>query len=347
MHADRLKEIAKLKNTSFQEWKNIPYPLDWHIYPSNICNHSCSWCMFRQNGEQFDHAVMLSREILLRAVNDAHKTQAKLIHFSGGGEPLLNKYTIEAITLANSFNIPTALSTNGTYLTPEIASKVDYIRVSLNAGSKDIHDAVNHSNDGRSDFEKIIKNIAASAKTRKKDLGLGFVLDHQNVDDIYNFCKIASECAVDFVHIRPAFWYEHSNDQKTRNSMNKALQETFKAQEDFGKKDLQIFAITEKFDGFWTTRQYDRCLAVLTGICLTATGDFAVCQDRTDLRFGFDYSKGKDFQSIWQSEEHKELVSRIVSPIGELNKCPRCVWNKRNEIIEEVFVKDSMRIDII
>jgi MoaA/NifB/PqqE/SkfB family radical SAM enzyme len=303
--------------------------------------------MFRQNGEQFKNAVQLPRDLLLRIVNDAHRTVAKLVHFSGGGEPLLNKNTFEAITLANNLGIPVALSTNGTYLTPEIASMVDYIRVSLNAGSKQIHDFVNHSSDGRSDFEKIINNVANSVKKKKKDFGLGFVLDHQNVDDIYSFCEIGYQCKVDFVHIRPAFLYESNNDEKTKAIMNKSLLETLRAKDRFESKGFKIFAITEKFDGFWTPRSYDRCLAVLTGICVTATGDFAVCQDRTDLRFGKDYSNGKKFEEIWQSDEHKKLVSEIYSSGGRLDACPRCVWNKRNEIIEEVFVKDEIRLDLL
>ncbi len=55
--------------------------------------------------------------------------------FEGGGEPLINKHTLEALRLANDLGIKTAMSTNGRLLTPEIAASVDYLRVSLNAGT--------------------------------------------------------------------------------------------------------------------------------------------------------------------------------------------------------------------
>jgi len=40
-HADKLKQIAA---------GEIPYPVDLHIYPSNLCNHSCEFCLFIHNG---------------------------------------------------------------------------------------------------------------------------------------------------------------------------------------------------------------------------------------------------------------------------------------------------------
>lgn len=347
VHAEKLAKIAALRSKPWQDWGELPYPIDWHIYPSNVCNHSCSWCMFRQNGEQFDRPEKLSREVLLRLVQDAHRTAASLIHFSGGGEPLLNKYTEEAMELAATFGVATALSTNGSLMSESIAEKVDFIRVSLNAGTKKSHDLVNHSADGHTDWDNILKNIRKSVPKKKKDFGLGFVLDDKNVDDVYDFCKVGADLGVDFVHIRPAFWYDSDRNEKTRDIMKKALEETERARAQFETLSFKIYSITEKFDGFWTPRSYDRCMAILTGICATATADFAVCQDRTDLRFGTEYASGKSFEEIWQSDEHKKLVSEVYAPGGKLETCPRCVWNKRNEIIEEVFVKDTIRLKVV
>jgi hypothetical protein len=129
--------------------------------------------------------------------------------------------------------------------------------------------------------------------------------------------------------------------------MPNAFAECERAKQDFGDK-IAIFAITEKFEGYWSPRSYDRCLAVLTGICLRATGDFAVCQDRTDLIFGTNpsYKAGASFEEVWHSEQHRAVVASIVAG-GELDKCPRCVWNKRNEIIRYVFMEDAMRLSMV
>lgn len=335
-HADRLRSIAL---------GGMPYPLDWHIYPSNQCNHSCSWCMFKQNGERTTHPSMLSRNHMVRAVVDAQRTGAALIHFSGGGEPLWNENTPVVMEHAQALGLAVALSTNGSRLSASIARNVDYLRISLNAGTEDQHRRTNHTGNGVMDWEKILANISTAVEHKKKDVGLGFVVDHDNYEDIYPFCKLASELGVDFVHIRPAFWYDSAVDLQTRMKMPFALDECDRARQDFGK-NLDIFAITEKFNGYWTPRSYDRCRATLTGVCLTATGEFAVCQDRTDLRFGAAYKSDASFEEVWNSEEHRVLVDSLTSP-GVMDKCPRCVWNKRNEIIEEVFVKDEMRLEMV
>ena len=345
-YSDRLRQVAKGEE---------PYPIDWHIYPSNVCNHKCTWCMFRQPAagdgkvEQFDFRVKLSGDLLMRAVEDAARTGARLVHFSGGGEPLLNSHTMVAMSLARERGLKVAMSTNGRLLRPEHAALVDYMRVSLNAGTAKQHWKTNHGSDEKDpgDWQTIMDRIRDSLPARAGDFGLGFVVDHENFSDIYPFCGVAAALGVDFVHIRPAFYYEGDKDRATRAAMPYALKECERAKADFGDR-VAIFSITDRFDGYWSPRTYDRCRAVWTGICLRATGDFAVCQDRTDLTFGLDpsYAKGATFEEVWHSDEHRRVVEAIHAG-GQLDRCPRCVWNKRNEIIDACFVRDDMRMEMV
>jgi len=336
-----------------------PYPIDWHLYPSNVCNHACSWCMFRQNGEQANFAVKLPRELLLRAVRDAARLGASLIHFSGGGEPLLNRHTMEALTLAQELAaqrpqghrhaLKVAMSTNGALLKPEVASQVDYLRISLNAGTAAQHTATNHGGQPGhpGDWQTILANIAEALPYRRGDVGLGFVVDHENYTDIGPFCDVAAELGVDFVHIRPAFYYEPDLDQAVRAVMPTAHKLCEAAKWKLRTNPLKIFSISEKFDGYWTPRTYHACRAVQTGVCLRATGDFAVCQDRTDLTFGASYRTGATFEEVWHSEERMALIARIHDGEGgELSACPRCVWNKRNELIN-AWERDDLRVALV
>src|SRR5260221_3694243 len=180
-----------------------PYPIEWVVYPSNICPHKCTWCMFRQNGEQFDFRVSLPREVLLRFVRDASRLGGTVIQFEGGGEPLINKHTLEALRLANDFGIKTAMSTNGRLLTPDVARCVDYLRISLNAGTAEQHWKTNHGADvnDKGDWDEVISRIAAAVPAKRGDISLGFVLDADNYRDIPPFVDLAAELGVDFVHI--------------------------------------------------------------------------------------------------------------------------------------------------
>lgn len=336
-----------------------PYPLDWHIYPSNVCNHACAFCLFIQNGEQANHAVKLPREVLLRAVEDAARLDARLIHFSGGGEPLLNRHTLDALRLAQARSaervaagvhpLKVAMSTNGSHLTPDVAAEVDYLRVSLNAGTAAQHRKTNHALDPRhpGDFDRIIENVRRAAPVRRQDLGLAFVVEHENYQDIPAFCRLAADVGADFVHIRPGFYYSPELDHAVRGVMADAHRLCEEAKAELAGHPLRIFSITEKFEGYWTPRTYRACRAVWTGVTLRATGDFAVCQDRTDLTFGAAYRTGATFEEVWHSEERAALVARIHDGQGgELGACPRCVWNARNAMIDAVE-RDDLRIALV
>lgn len=325
-----------------------PMPVEWVVYPSNHCNHLCVWCMFRQNGEQFgDNRKILLRELLLRFVQDAARLGGSVIQFEGGGEPLINKHTLEALQLANSLGIKTAMSTNGRLLTPEIAASVDYLRVSLNAGTAEQHHKTNHAGEGQGDWDIIIDNIRASVPHKRQDIGLAFVVDADNYRDIVPFCRLAADLGVDFVHIRPAFWYSPEEDARVRAVMPDALKLCQLAQWQLRDAPLRIFALTDKFEGYWTPRAYRRCRAVWTGVVLRATGDFAVCKDRTDLAWGAAYAQGASFEDVWHSDERRALVASIHDgPGGVLPACPRCVWGNRNLAID-ALERDDLRIALI
>jgi MoaA/NifB/PqqE/SkfB family radical SAM enzyme len=345
-HADRLRSIAE---------GGEPYPIEWVVYPSNRCNHRCVFCLYRHAApdgsiEQFDYAVILPRATLLRFVEDAARLGGTVIQFEGGGEPLINKATPEALRLANELGIKTAMSTNGRLLTPAIAATVDYLRISLNAGTAEQHWKTNHGADvtDTGDWDIIIDNIRHSLPHKRKDVGLAFVIDAENYRDIPAFCRLAADLGVDFVHLRPAFYYGATEDAAVRAVMSEALALCDQMRAELAGDPLQIFAITEKFAGYWSPRTYSRCRAIWTGVVLRATGDFAVCKDRTDLVWGGAYRGGATFEEVWHSEGRRALVSQIHDGEGGiLPSCPRCVWTTRNALIESAFVNDDMRIALV
>lgn len=327
-----------------------PMPIEWVVYPSNVCNHACVWCMFRQNGEQFgDNRKVLPRELLLRFVEDAARLGGAVIQFEGGGEPLINKATLEALRLANSLGIKTAMSTNGRLLSPEIAAAVDYLRISLNAATAEQHLKTNHAGEGQGDFGEIIRRIQKAVPHKRQDISLAFVIDADNYREIPAFCELAASLHVDFVHLRPAFWYDGGEDARVRSVMPDALRLCQLAQWRLRDAPLRIYSVTEKFDDYWRPRSWRRCRAVWTGVVLRATGDFAVCKDRVDLTFGHtpSYKGGAAFEDVWHSDEHRAVAARIHDGEGgELTHCPRCVWGPRNHAID-ALERDDLRLALV
>ena len=330
VYADRIKKILA---------GEFPPPVVMHIYPSNICNLGCEWCIMSE--ERAKHPVKLEKETFYKAIKDASENDIKLIHISGGGEPLLHPNIYDVLKYNNSLEnrVKIAVSTNGTLLREDLCEYADHIRISLDAGSREIYQKVKN----KDLFEKAYENIKNLVNYRNNkriqcDIGLGFVISPENWTDVYNFCKVGSDLKIDFLHIRPAYYPK--TDPK--NELLKALTPSVlalveKAKKDF--RDVAIFSITEKFDGYWTPRIYDKCRSTPLQAVLTATGEFVVCQD-VFIRFG-DYNK-QSFWEIWNSNEHRQAIEKI-----DLDRCPRCVENKHNEIIQEMFIKNKARLELI
>jgi len=313
-------------------------PVMMHVYPTNHCNSNCRWCIMR---EERKRTANLDRDDFERLIEDANKLGVKALHISGGGEPTLYKH----LDVVRHFNGTTVLSTNGTmigqtYTALNLWDLFDRIRVSVDAGSSEVYREVR----GFDDFDHVMNNVEALSKARgnydeEKQLGLGFVLDASNWEDVWNFCLLNKKrnLDLDFLHVRPAYYPRGSAaDENVREIIRPAYMLTTAAGHASG---VPIFSMSDKFRGYWTERSYKRCLATPLHAVVAATGEFIVCQD-VFIRFG--NLKTQRFEHIWWSEAHKKAISMI-----ELDDCPRCVMNNANEVIENVFIENRIMKEIM
>jgi MoaA/NifB/PqqE/SkfB family radical SAM enzyme len=300
---------------------NFLPPVVLHVYPTNSCNAHCKFCIMKTEHER---KAKLDKEVFQRLIKSAIDMGIKSVHISGGGEPTL----YEHLDVVRDFPGLKVLSTNGAYLTIGTYDIFDRVRVSLNAGTAETHKNIM----GISNFDQVIANIRRIRKDNPKPkLGLGFVVSPDNWQDILEFCTLANDIGVDFVHIRPAYYPRGEDDDRTRKIMDAAYHLCEAA-----KKccNVRIFALSDKFDGYWSSRKFCKCLASPLHAVVTATGELIVCQD-VFIRFGNLYKNS--LEEIWGSAEHREAISRI-----DVEKCPRCVMNSPNMIIEKVFVNNEI-----
>jgi MoaA/NifB/PqqE/SkfB family radical SAM enzyme len=320
VYSDKLQKIAD---------GEIPYPVIWHIYPTNDCVHDCDFCIMK---EERKNPASLSRKTLLKAVKEAKRYGAKTIHFSGGGEPLMHPHLYEAIKDAKKIGLKVALSTNGALLSQTILNMVDYPRISLNAGTSETHKRIMNADT----FDAIIGKIKRLPEKLKDKIGLGFVITGDNWREVYEFCKLADSLKVNFVHIRPA--YQPEEDDKIKRIVSSVAGLADQAKKDFPK--LNIYCVKDKFDGYWTERKYSKCRATPMNAVLKANAKFILCQDMLNTEFG-DYDK-QSFKTIWQSAEHLKRIEEV-----KLKECPRCVMTKLNEFIQNIYIDNNTINDLI
>jgi len=118
----------------------------WNV--TDRCNLSCTHCYNASGPSSKGNGELLTAEA--RAViDDLARTGVPLIIFTGG-EPLMREDFFELAGYAGSRGVKSALSTNGTLITPEIAGRIrdagiGYAGISLDGATAKTHDRFRQS----------------------------------------------------------------------------------------------------------------------------------------------------------------------------------------------------------
>jgi molybdenum cofactor biosynthesis enzyme MoaA len=312
-HYPKLKELSR---------GNFVDPVQWVVYPTNICKLKCGHCIMQElrKGNEY-----LPKSTMNKMVQDCIRLGVKSVRFTGGGEPTLNLATIPTIKRLREAGIEVALDTS---LTTYIEGlEVDYLRVSVDCASREGYIKV-HGVDKWHDLQMNMHNLKGC-----KEIGLAYLLRHDNADELVPFLEWAQQFPYTFIHVRPAYWPQHNLE------IQDVMQQIMLQKPALENQYRGLTISVEKFQGYWTDRTYSRCLASGLKSILTADGSFMVCQDRF-IKWG-NYNE-QTFEECWYSDEHRDAIAKI-----NLDQCPRCVEVHPNEIIEHCVCNDGLKLGLI
>jgi len=326
-HLDRVNEWLEGKN---------PPPITVELDMTNICNHRCPECVvnyFRVNDKSFLSASAAKRIILQLA-----GSKIRGLIFTGGGEPLCNFYTLEAVKLAKSKNLDIGFITNGSLLNARAArvllENCTWIRISLDAGSPKVFE-LTHGMNG-DEFSKVVANIEALVKIKKKiksrnTIGLGFLTSDCARPDMLKATLLAKKLGVDYLQFRPMqihnggkFEYHWADVESEISKCLKHSGNGFKVLYSQHKYEM---AHDPQFG-----RYYKKCYGHQFATAISASGKMYICCHTR----GYDkYCIGdlgkKSFRKIWNSRERISAVNRIdfcdCIPLCRDNTFNQILWN--------------------
>ena len=305
-------------------------PVIAHVYPTNICNRDCEWCIMakeRQSG------ATLPAEIFSKLIDDLNTAKVPALHIVGGGEPTLYPH----IGLVEKFNGFKTISTNGIELTREVASLFDRVRISVDAGTCTTYQMISRVKPGV--WAKLWGSIQEVTRGKRPyQVGLAMVVNAQNWHEIPLFVRNAQGVKADFVHIRPAYYPKGTSQGDEVERLAPAMT-TISRAASIAYPGVPVHTVADKFEGFWTEKQYSKCLATPLQAVICADGQLSICLDN-HIKFG-DLNKHR-FPNIWGGPEHKRAIEQV-----NLDECPRCVLGKANEVIEHVFIKNEVIRELI
>ncbi len=224
--------------------------VSWNI--TRRCNLKCLHCYI--NAGEPDNNELTTEEAM-NLIMQFSELKVPLILFTGG-EPLMRGDLLQLAHYARDEGIRIALSTNGTLITREVASKLaevgfSYIGVSLDSISSEFHDKFRGVEGA---FTKAIMGIR-NAIDAGLDVGLRFTLTSMNINEVPSYIEFALSLGVrriTFYHLSASgraqqlsrdWWYTPSQYVKFMDNL-------IKYAKDYSGK-IEIETTLGPFDGVY------------------------------------------------------------------------------------------------
>lgn len=182
----------------------VLFPSYLEIYPTNVCNHNCNFCIskvYRSNKNTLDTDIVIGAARAAKLFGNSH------IRLCGGGEPLLHPEINKILLSFSEMEIQYSITTNGhrfgKSLNQLLVQSCTEIRISIDAGNDKIYSKVHGVNS--SHFNTLLHQITEIVKMKGSRaypiIELSFVITNDNLQSLIELIKISSEIGVNVLNI--------------------------------------------------------------------------------------------------------------------------------------------------
>lgn len=313
---------SKERIFDFLEGKRV-YPINIEIDPTNLCNEKCIWCVWENHRKD---KTSISKGLLEKIIYNLSEVGVKSINWTGGGEPLVNKYTLNSISLAKSLGIQNGIFTNGTFIDKSAAKTLvencEWVRISWGGATPETFYKCHRVKklesliDGLS-FLKSFKEKLNSKTT----LGVSQLVVKENYHELYALANLSKKLGADYFQGKPDvrmgsedfnWWdkeviplFERAKSELEDNSFRVLVAQYTKDKygeggtrfRDTGSGLLEI-SDTEK----------SKCYVHNFVTAITANGDVAFCKNlRDEKKYILGNLNNSSFKEIWNSQKRKDV----------------------------------------
>jgi len=342
-HPDRLAAIVKGEQ---------PAPIYIRIKPTNICNHRCYYCSYADHDLALRNNVYSSDQIpwdkMQQIVNDIGDMGVKAVTFSGGGEPLVYPHIIPAMQAILANGIDLSVITNGQLLQgaiAEVLTQAKWVRISMDAADANRYSKIRGI--PAQAFQQVCENIQqfAQIKPQECELGVNFVINHENFDQIFAAAKLVRDLGGN--HIKFTVRVTKDVDEYHAPFKENAITQIHRAQNELAS---DAFRVINKYEGDFAScavfrRTYSRCIAKNLVTVIAANSKVYFCHDKAYVNSGMvgDLAE-QSFQELWSSPETKERYRDFDATL-ECNH--HCVYDDRNILLNTFLSLERQHVNFI
>lgn len=296
------------------------YPLYVEVSPSGACNHRCLMCSVDYIGYK---TVNLDFEIYADRIAEMGELGVKSVMFAGEGEPLLNKRIQEMTADTLHAGIDVAFTTNGVLLNKLDLTGVSWVKVSINAGTKETYSKVHQTKE--KDWNTVWANIR-EAVGRKGDctIGVQMVCLPENAGEETQLQALCDQVGVDYLVLKPYSQHKMSITKQYEGYKPISLPES-------RHTVIRHEAIKTE------TQEYSKCNATpFFWSYIMANGDVYSCSAYLlDDRFNLGNINKQTFREIWEGEKRKANW-RFVRKELDIHECRvNCRMNAANKYLSQ------------
>lgn len=326
-------------------------PLYIRIKPTNVCNHNCYYCHYKNaylTLDEYNPADFIPRDKMMEIIDDMGKMGVKAVTFSGGGEPLVYQYIEEAMEKVLKLGIDLSIITNGSMLNgrkAEILAHAKWVRISIDSIIPENY----AKNRGISEnaMETLLNNIEGFAKIKdeKCEFGVNFVVGKENYKEIEELAVTMKGLGVNHVKFSPLI----SNDTEGyhKDIKDEVIAALGRLSEELNSDRFKIIDLyTSDFDNYEVfKRTYSRC-PIKEFICIIAANSKVYyCHDKAYLSNGCVCDlNNQSLPEGWLSEN----VTQKFKEFDAVKVCKQhCMYDSRNELINSWLDMDMNHVNFI
>ncbi len=296
--------------------KNItpgfPYAITYE--PTNFCNLKCPECPTGK-GELKRNKGIASIDRYKNIIDQVKKHTFYLnLYFQG--EPFINPELYEMIHYASKSKIFTVISTNGHFITEEIAQKIikaglGKIIFSLDGISQESYEQYRKGGD----FNKVIESIKNLIHKRKELKYSNPVVILQclalasNENYLKEIVKYGKELGVDRVEIKTAQFYNLDNKENS-------LVPKMNTYSRYVKNNIGQWKIKNNLP--------DKCFLLWSSCVITWDGIVVPCCFDKDAQHSYGKIDNQNFSKIWKSNKAKKFREMILKNRKKIDICNNC-----------------------
>lgn len=342
-HQDTLNKVEQGKRCM---------PLYIRIKPTNVCNHNCYYCHYKNpylTLDEYNPNDYIPHDKMMEIVDDMEKMQVKAVTFSGGGEPLAYPYIEETMEKILKAGIDLSIITNGSMLTgkkAQILAKAKWVRISIDSILPENYAKIRGISEDAMGI--LLKNIEEFAKIKDDncELGINFVIGKENYKEITDVAVTMKKLGVNHVKFAPLF--SNETEEYHKDIKDEVIATLGRLTEELNSDRFKIIDLyTSDFENDYKVfkRTYSRC-PIKEFVCVIgANSKVYYCHDKAYLRNGCvcDLNQQSFFEG-WNSE----AVTKKFQEFDAKITCKQhCVYDSRNVLINSYLDMDMNHVNFI